>query len=105
VIIFLIFSVSSFAENEMKKQCRECHNEAIEKWDSLKRRHFPYKREKCDVCHGLKHKTFTTKPENTCIICHDLSSPSITQKHASANLTGTQCFTCHYIHGSNEKGH
>ncbi len=91
-------------DKEFKKGCRSCHSESIEKWDVSETKHFPYREEKCESCHASEHKKFTADLEKPCLICHDLAAEKIKKAHFSANLSGKNCFGCHYTHASDKKG-
>lgn len=108
-LIILAFFCSgltlSFADNkEFKKGCRGCHSDQIEKWDMAEVKHFPYREEKCESCHAAEHKKFTAETGKPCLICHDLNSEKIKKAHFSADLTGINCFNCHYTHAADKKG-
>jgi predicted CXXCH cytochrome family protein len=99
----LIFSASA-QESEFKKGCRQCHNEVLDKWDMAEVKHFPYREQGCESCHALEHKKFTAELGKPCVICHDLASVEIKKGHFGADVTGADCFNCHYTHGSDRKG-
>lgn len=105
IFVFLVFCFSAFAEEkEFKKGCRACHKEILDKWDSQEMKHFPYAQEKCESCHAAEHKKFTAEVEKPCLICHDLASEKIKKAHFSTNLSGVNCFNCHYTHSSDKRG-
>lgn len=95
---------SAEEERDFKKGCRQCHDELMSRWDLAAVAHFPYKAQKCDVCHAAEHKQFTAEKGKPCLICHDLGSEKIKAAHFSANVTGADCLICHYTHGSERKG-
>ncbi|MDP1854052.1 MAG: cytochrome c3 family protein [Candidatus Omnitrophota bacterium] len=47
---------------------------------------------------------FTAEQEKPCLICHDLNSEKIKKAHFSGDLTGVNCFNCHYTHAADKKG-
>lgn len=100
----VVACAQSDEDSEFKKGCRACHNELIEKWDGAKTRHFPYAKQKCEVCHAAEHKKFTAEKSKPCTICHSLTSEKLKKAHFNADVTTANCFKCHYTHGSERKG-
>jgi predicted CXXCH cytochrome family protein len=105
IFCFFVFSLAQAEDiSEFKKRCRGCHKEILDEWDLADVKHYPYIEQKCESCHAAEHKKFTAEVEKPCLICHDLASDKIKKAHFSAELSGVDCFNCHYTHGASQKG-
>jgi predicted CXXCH cytochrome family protein len=106
VLLLWLLPVFAYAQeqNDFKVQCLECHQETIEKWEASAYVHPPFKEGKCTACHATEHMEFTSKPGQSCLICHTMTLEKLRQSHFGADVTGKDCTSCHYTHGSERKG-